>query len=281
MPTGDDLALRPKDGILALAGRRAALIFDMSARVYKLRYAGSYLGIVWSVLGPLASALVTATIFSFLIGGQMGARYAAIPYGVFYFSAFSMWSLLSEVPTRCTTTIIEHAGIITKISFPTPILPVVVLVTSLVNYAVFLALAVVLMVIDRTPVSPHLYMLPVYFAIGAVLSVGVGYFLAAIGVFVRDIAQGMPILLNVLFFTVPITYSPDLLRQGAPKWASTLLLDWNPLSRLAEGYRTSLVDIGAPIDTQGLILLAVLAAAVLGAGYASFRALQPAFADVL
>jgi len=262
-------------------GRIAVLILEMAGRSYKLRFAGSYMGLLWSVLGPLCSALVTATIFSFLMRGRMGASYAAIPYGVFYFVGFSIWGMISEVISRSTTTVVENATLITKISFPSAILPAVVVVTCLINYAVYLAIAVVLVLVHGVHFGSHMYLLPIYFLLGALLSAGIGYAAAAIGVFVRDLTHAIPIVLNILFFLSPISYSPDVLRQNAPGWVQALLLKWNPISQLIEGYRTSFIEVGAQVDVGGLLYLSVMSLAIFVLGFISFHALKPLFADVL
>ena len=270
-----------KPALMRRARRMSVLIFEMAGRSYKLRFAGSYLGILWSILGPLLNALVTATIFFLLMRGRQGGIYAKIPFLVFFFAGFSIWGLVSEIVSRSTTIVLENAALITKISFPTSILPMVASACSFINYAVYLGIACILILIYGVRLSEHLYLLPVYFALAAILATGAGYFLASIGVFVRDTAQAVPVVLNILYYMSPIMYAPIVLRQGAPRWVQAVLLDWNPFSRIIEGYRTSFIDVGAPIDMGGLAYLAVLSGCVFLLGYLCYRALKPSFADVL
>lgn len=270
-----------RSSLASRAVRTAVLIAEMAGRSFRLRFAGSYLGLLWSVLGPLLNALVTATIFYFLMRGRLGGQYARIPFPVYFFVGFSIWGLMTEVMMRGTTIVLENAALITKISFPTSILPPVAFAGSLINFAVYLAIAVAMMLAYHASPSSHLYVAVVWFAIAALLATGVAYLVAAVGVFVRDIAPIMPVVLNILYYLSPIMYSPSVLRAGAPHWVARLLLDINPLSRLIEGWRSSFIEVGAPVDFTGLACVGTLAMLVFAGGFFTYRVLKPSFADVL
>lgn len=257
------------------------LILDLMLRSYTLRFAGSYLGLLWSILVPLLSAGVMAVVFSFLVGAELGPTYAAVPYGLFYFAGFSVWVMMSEVVSRCTTVIVENGALITKISFPVTALPWSVLLTGLVTFLVLTVVTGLWMVVEQVPLGPNAPIAALYLLLAVIATMGVGYMAAAVGVFIRDLGQAVPILLNIVFFLSPITYSPDMVRAKAPSWAMAVVYDWNPVGRIVDGYRSALLSSSASVDFGGLSGTALAAIVVYAGGRYCFRALRPSFADVL
>lgn len=257
------------------------LILDLTIRSYHLRFAGSYFGLLWSILVPLLSAAVTATVFSFLVGADLGPTYAGVPYAIFYFVGISIWTLMSEVISRCTMVIVENGPLITKISFPVATLPWAVLAAGLVTYMVLTIVTSTWMVVAGIPLGSGAAMAMIYLALAVVMTMGVGYLVAAFGVFVRDLGQAVPIVLSIAFFMSPITYSPDMVRAKAPPWALAFVYEWNPVGRIVDGYRASLIGNAQSIDWASVGFTFAFAVLIYAIGRYSFQKLQPGFADVL
>ena len=173
----------------------------------KARYAGSGLGLLWSIFTPL----VQIVLFWFVFSGIMKARpYATtqMPYIYFLLSSFFFWLAFSDGITRSSNIIIENAEIVKKISFPNIILPVTVTITSyLLNVIGFLFFMIAYT--TTTTFSPIIVLvIPVLF-FQLLFSLGLGMFLAALLPYIRDLGQIVGHILQGMFFVSPILYSID------------------------------------------------------------------------
>ena len=265
----------------ATTAARARLVFDLARRETRSRFAGSHLGILWAFFVPLLSSLVFVLIFGILMNNTMSGIYAGVNFTTLYFLGFGPWLLFSDVAARATGVIRENRSLIRNLKFDHRLLPVSMTASAVVAHAVVMALAVLLVVINGVPFGPHLWALPIYFAVLLVFTVGWAYLLAALSVYLTDLAQVVPIVLNLLFFTAPILYPPELVTRGGSPLAQFLLLELNPITRFVEGYRQSIIDVGRSFDAANLAWCALWAAAIFVVGSWAYRKLEKGFADVL
>lgn len=265
------------------AGTRARLrlVLELARRETRSRFAGSHLGILWAFFVPLLSSLVFVLIFSVLMRGTASGIYAGVSFSEMYFLGFGPWLLFSDVAARATSLIRENRSLIRNLQFDHRVLPVSMCASAIVAHAVVVALAVVIMLAHGHGFSPHLWALPLYFALLLVFSLGWAYLLAALSVYLTDLAYAVPIVLNLVFFTAPILYPPQLVIDGGSRTVQFFLLEINPVTRFVEGYRQSIIDIGQPFDAVNLLWCAGWAAVMIVAGFAVYRRLEKGFADVL
>ncbi len=264
-------------GILQYRG----LIWEMAKRDLRNRYAGSYLGIFWTIVVPLLSSVVYIVVFSMLMQGGLRGRYVSINYAVYYFTGFTPWLLFAETLTRNLTVIRTNSSLVTKVSFPNQILPFSTFLSSLVAHAVLLVLTAGLIVYHQLPFSHRFYLIPLYFLLLFLITMGLSLLFSAICVFVRDLAEIIPILLNLIFFCTPILYTAESVVDFAPAWARPVFLHANPFHYIVDGYRMGLLDVAAPVEWRGLAILTIYAISFTIAGALTFRALKKSFADVL
>jgi ABC-type polysaccharide/polyol phosphate export permease len=260
---------------------RARLALDLAKREIRTRFAGSHLGILWVFFVPLLSSLVFVLIFSILMRGTMSGIYKGITFSELYFLGFAPWLFMSDVIARATTIVRENRSLIRNLQFDHGLLPISMCSSTTVAHLVVVALGVLLVVANGHRLNADMVVLPVYFVLLAIFSIGIAYFIAALSVYMTDLAQAVPIVLNLLFFTAPILYPPQLVIDGGGKWARFLLLELNPITRFVEGYRLAILDLGVPFDWSNLGLCAAWAAAALILGSATYRRLEKGFADVL
>lgn len=257
------------------------MTIEMARRDTKLRFAASNFGMFWSIGAPLFNAFIYAVVFSFVMTKQMGPEYGDVPYVVFYFPGMAAWMFFTEIATRSATVIVESADFITKIRFPLIILPPAMLVSALIAHSVMVAISIGVVIFLGGGLTWHIVFFPFALFFLALFSVGIGYLIAAVTPFVRDLAQAIPIFLNALFFMTPIVYPPDMIAGAAPSWVRIVLLDINPWHHLTELYRWSLIGKGYNVTIESTIFVVVASLIALVTGVLVYRCLQKYFVDVL
>ena len=258
------------------------LLVDLSKRDVKMRFAGSYLGFLWAFIVPLFTSLVYVLVFSLLMKGVMaGGIYGRYDFTTLYFLGFAPWLLFADVVARSTSVIRENRGLIRNIRFDQRLLPLSLLMSSCIAHVVVVSLCLILISLNGYPLSHRPYLLPVYFFLLLVFSLGLSYLIASLSVFLSDLTQAVPIVLSLLFFATPILYTPEVIERAGSRVANVLLLKLNPMKHFVEGYRVALVNVDAPLDVRGLVILVFYALGTLAFGYYVFRKLERGFADVL
>ena len=256
-----------------------ALIVQMARREVVGRYRGSALGLAWSFFHPVFMLLVYTFVFSEIFGMRWGGTQAAggdkVQFALMLFVGMVVFGLFSEVLSRAPALILNNVNYVKKVVFPLEILPVIALAAALFHAAIgvvvlMLAFAVVHSQLPWTVLLFPLVLLPL-----VILTLGLSWVLASLGVFVRDIGQTIGIVMSVLMFLSPVFYP----MSAVPVRFQPYILA-NPLTFIIEQARVVLVLGGLP-DWAGLGLYSLVALAVAWLGYALFQKTRKGFADVL
>ena len=182
----------------------------MLGNLFKLtltdRYLGSTLGLAWAVLSPLLLMGIFIFVFAFVFPGRLPGREGALPYIIWLLSGYGPWLAISEGLSVSTASVVSNAGIIKNIAFKSEVLPVVGALTGFLPLLVSLGLILILQLIAGELPSLALLSLPIAFGLQILFVSGLGLFLAALNVFVRDTALALPNLLTLLLFASPIFY---------------------------------------------------------------------------
>lgn len=260
--------------------KNLALAWMLAGRDFKNRYATSYAGIAWNVLVPLAYALINVVVFSILMKGRMGERYGNIPFALFYFVPFALWSFFAEVTGRSTGILREYSYLINKIAFPFWILPLVPLASAFVNQCIMFVIIGVLMFSQNVGLGAAAYFFIPIWLTSVVLTIGVAYAVSALSVYVPDFAQIVPVVVNIMFWLTPILYPATLVETQGALWVRRVVMDYNPFYYIVEMARHAAFGT-AQISPVELTSVAVLSLVILGLGLAMFKKLKSGFADVL
>jgi lipopolysaccharide transport system permease protein len=254
------------------------LIRQMIVRDFTQRYRGSYLGVLWSVLNPLFLLLIYTFVFSVVFKARWQMSQAESPPGTFaiiLFAGLIPYYYFSEVINRAPGLIINNPNYVKKVVFPLEILVVVsggaALFTSLINLGILVAG----MLVFRFPLQPTMVMLPLVYLPLILLTLGLAWFLAALGVFIRDIGLLITLALQVLLFVSPIFYE---ITAVPPRFQAILRL--NPLTMIVTNFRNLLLW-GEPLDWLPWAIWLVISAIVAVTGYAWFMWSKKGFADVI
>ncbi len=196
--------------------RNRSLIRTLVRRDVLSRYSGSFGGALWAVLNPLMLMLTYFFVFGLILQSRFGNDPSRAGYAVYFLAGMLPWLAFSEAVGRAPTVMVEHRGFIKKLVFPVETLPVNLVASGLVTefFGIILFALALLLVRGRLPATV-LY-LPALVIPQILLTAGVCWFLAALGVFVRDLAQVNGYLLTIWFFITPICYAETSLGFPAP-----------------------------------------------------------------
>jgi lipopolysaccharide transport system permease protein len=251
------------------------LIRSMVRRDILARYRGSFGGALWTFLNPL---LLIATYF-FVFGIVLRARFSGDPsrsgFVLYFLAGMLPWLAFVEAVGRSPSIMLEYRNFVKKLVFPLETLPVNLVIAGAVTEAFALAIFVVGLLLARGAVPLSALWLPALVVPQLLLTAGLCWFLAALGVFVRDFGQIMSFLLTLWFFLTPICYPEAAIPPQAAK-----ILAVNPIFVLVRGYRAVFLEQRAP-DFGPLAALWIGSAAFAIFGHAWFHRLRKSFADVI
>jgi lipopolysaccharide transport system permease protein len=251
------------------------LIRSMVRRDILARYRGSFGGALWTFLNPLLLMATYAFVFGAVLKTRFGGDTTGVGYVLYFLAGMLPWLAFSEAVGRSPYVILEHRNFVKKLVFPLETLPPNLVISGLVTEIFGLAIFIAGLLIARHTVPASVIWLPALMIPQLLLTVGICWFLAALGIFLRDLGQIMGFVLTLWFFLTPICYSESILPAGARK-----LLLLNPVYHLVSGYRAIFLEGRAP-DLHYLAILWIGAAAVAVCGHAWFHRLRRSFADVI
>lgn len=253
------------------------LILTMTKRDIAGRYRGSVLGLFWSFLNPVFMLLVYTFVFSVVFNARwdVNDNETNTQFAVVLFSGLIVHGFLAEVLSKSPGLILGNTNYVKKVVFPLEVLPLIALGSAIFHTLIsLLVLQVAYLVFTGIP--PWTLMLaPLVFLPLAILSLGVAWLLAALGVFLRDIGQIIGVLVTVLLFLSPIFFPVERLPEA---YQGLIML--NPLTFIVEQAREVLIWGRLP-NWQGLFLYALLSTGFTWCAYICFQKARKGFADVL
>ncbi len=253
------------------------LILQMVKRDVIGRYKGSAMGILWSLANPILLLTLYTFVFSVVFNARWGdsAPESKSQFAVLLFVGMIVHSFMSETLVRAPSLILANVSYVKKIVFPLEILPVVAMCASAFHSMVsVLVLAAALLLLNGA-IPWTIVLLPFVLLPLAVLSLGVAWLLAWLGVFLRDVAQPISLVMTVLLFASPVFYPITALPEDLRPW---LML--NPLTFVIEQARAVTIS-GEQPDWTGLAIYSTVAIAIAWLSYASFQKTRKGFANVL
>ena len=252
------------------------LIRSMARRDILARYRGSFGDFFWTILNPLLLMATYFFVFGIVLQNRYGADQSRTGFALYFIAGMLPWLAFSEPVGRAASVILEHRNFVKKLVFPLDTLPVnhvlAGLVTELFGAGVFIA---ALLIIRHTVPAAVLW-LPVLLVPQLLFTLGLCWFLAALGVYMRDLGQIMALVLTIWFFITPICYQEST--NLSP--AVLAVMRQNPLYTLVRGYRAVFLEGHAP-ELLPLVKLWVIALALFFLGHVWFYRLRKSFADVI
>jgi lipopolysaccharide transport system permease protein len=256
-----------------------SLISSMVRRDIHGRYRGSVAGLFWTVINPFLMMLTYSLVFGVILKVRFGPtpeQSGPMNFPLYLIAGMLPWLAFNEALGRAPSAVLEHRLLVKRVVFPIEIVPVNVTVAGLVSefFGLLVFLALVLGV--RHTLLPTLAYLPLILVPQILLTVGLCWFLAGLGVFLRDTGQFLAFFLTLLFFCTPICYPETTGLPGSLK----SFFKVNPIYVMVRAYRAVLLEGTAP-DWQSLAWLSAVGLAAFIFGFAWFYKSRKAFADVL
>jgi lipopolysaccharide transport system permease protein len=236
-----------------------------------VRYRQTLIGATWAVLEPLL-LMVLFTVFF----GALG-RFPAdgVPYPIFFLTGLVLWEAVARIASEGSSSVVVNGALVSRVYFPRAYFPIATAISALVDLLIgLLVLGIFLVIFQVVPGWPIL-LAPLMVAIAVAAGLGVTFWLAAMNVAYRDIAQLTPIVVRVWFFSSPIMYSASLVpEQFQP------LYYLNPVAVAITGLRWAVAGTPPP-PPEAWILGPLMAALLLVSGYVFFRYREPTFSDTI
>jgi len=262
-------------GMLLALWHYRHFIFGSIKNEFATRFARSRLGGAWMILHPLAQVAIYALILSAVLSAKLPGIDNQYAYAIYLMAGMLCWSLFAEVFGRCLSVFIDNGNLIKKMHFPRMALPLIVTGSALLNnLLLFTAILAVFGLLGHLPTVQILW-LPLLTLISLALAIGLGLSFGIINVFMRDIGQIMPIVLQFWFWLTPVVYTTQMLPET---YRDAFLL--NPMTGVVMGYQNILVYDKAP-DLSLLIYPILLGLGSLILALFLYRRAGEDMADVL
>lgn len=261
------------------------LLRELVKTDFKLRYQGSMLGMMWSVLKPLMLFAVMYVVFvRFLRFG------AGIPhYAVSLLLAQTLWSFFQEATSQGMHAIVGRGDLLRKINFPRYIVVISATVSAFINLAISLVVVLIFMVINGVEFRPTMLLFPLVVLELYIFALGIAFILATMYVKFRDIGHIWDVIMQVWFYATPIIYPISQLLTMGKLTLAKLMLMLNPVAQIIQDARYvmvtpqtetiwGLVGTGNPIFKIVPIIITIIVFAI---GVAVFRRHEKTFAEDL
>lgn len=235
--------------------RYRGFILGSVKREFQAKYQKSMLGATWLVLQPLSMILVYTLVFSKVMGARLPNTTGTFTYSIYLCIGVITWGLFAEILNRSQNMFVENAGLLKKLSFPKICLPIIIVLSAVINFLIIFSLFIIFLTLTGNfhllafiEIIPVL-IIQIFFAIGLGMSLGV------INVFFRDVSQFVGILLQFWFWFTPIVYVMSTLPIRAQE-----LLRYNPMAILVDNYQQAIINQRAPdwLSISPVIIITVL-----------------------
>ncbi len=255
--------------------RHRQLIAALTARDLKARYRGSILGYFWSLANPLLLLAVYTLVFTKFFP-QTGVQ----PYPLFLFAGILPWTFFAAATLESTSSISSNAGLIKKVMFPAEALPLVVVLSHLVHFAlaipILLAAIGAFAALGKFTLSPMILLAPVLMLLQTIFVAGVAMTVSSASVLFRDLRDIIANLMQLGFFVTPIIYQIDSGRSPVLR----ALLRFNPMTPFVVAYQ-DIFFFGRLPAISDIVLILVYSTGSLLMGFFVFDRLRDTLAEAI
>ncbi|HXF85706.1 MAG TPA: ABC transporter permease [Anaerolineales bacterium] len=252
------------------------LIYSLVRREILARYRGSLFGVLWSFFTPLLMLAIYTFVFGFVFQPRLGSTDSSrTEFTLVLFAGLMPFYLFSETITRAPNLVLANVNYVKKVVFPLEILPVVSLCVALFQYVINFLVWLVFLLVFRGLPPLTIFLLPFVLLPFLLIILGLSWFLASLGVYIRDIGQLVGVIVTVLMFLSPLFYPLSALPQ-----TYQIYMFLNPLTYVIEQGRGVMIMGEIPVWwCWSLYLLISLFVAWLGLWW--FMKTKKGFADVI
>ncbi|WPR77409.1 ABC transporter permease [Algoriphagus sp. NG3] len=245
------------------------LLYFLTVRGIKARYAQSILGVGWAIIQPLFTTLVFTVVF----GGLAKVDSDGMPYILFSYLALWPWNYFSGTLSESANSLVANAGMITKVYFPRLILPLAAIFSKLLDFIISFVVLLVLLIYFKVMPGVGIIWLPILLIQLLMTSLGIGMILSAMAVQYRDVKYALGFIVQLLLYGAPVVYSTTAVPEQYQ-----FLYSLNPMVGVIEGIRA--MFLSRPMPWEWIWPGAIVAGLLFVFGLLYFRRMEKVFADV-
>ncbi len=245
------------------------LLKNLIAKDLKLKYRGSILGFLWSLVNPLVTIIVYSLAFTYILKVQVQN------FTLFLMSGILPWTFFSGAVMASTLAVTANGNLIKKIHFPRELLPISTVLFNLAQFLLALLVFFPALIFLGARLTMVLVAYPLILLLHVAFTLGLAFVLSAVTVFFQDVKHLTEVGLMMLFWMTPIIYDLSMIPGQAQVYFKL-----NPLTAYITAYQ-DIVYWGRWPTTQTWALAALWAVIALGLGWLVFLRYQPSFAEEL
>jgi ABC-type polysaccharide/polyol phosphate export permease len=249
------------------------IVLTLAERDLRARYKQAFLGAAWALVTPLMLMLVFSLVFTKFAKVNSGG----VPYPLFAYMGLIPWTFFSSAVAGGGNSLIANLPLLNKVYCPREVFPIAALVVAVVDAILSVIVLVVIFVIEGY--APHIQTLwaPVLLLVGLIFTLGVTLAVSALLVYVRDLRNALPLVLQLALFATPVAYGLNALAKSR---SSVLVFSGlNPLAPVIDGLRRTVLHGLAP-DWTALGVGTLTSSLLLVLSYALFKRLETGMADI-
>lgn len=248
------------------------ILYMLVLRDLKARSKQAFLGYLWILIQPL---LLTG-VFAILVQQVLGrGDLSDIPYPVFLMAGVIPWQFFANSLNESTDSLVKNVDLVRQVYFPREILAIYPVFARLVDVAIGAAALAVFMAIWHVSVSGWIVLVPLILVEEMLFVIALGLLLSAANVAFRDVSRGLPLILFLMLYAVPVLYAPDRIPRPLRP-----LYDFNPIAHLVDAFRTAIVGPQTP-DLIALGVIGLLGIAAVVVAQRLFAVVDGVLADVI
>jgi lipopolysaccharide transport system permease protein len=250
------------------------LLRNLVIRDLRNRYVGSLMGVFWSVIHPVALLLTYAFVLEGILKLRPWKQAGTDSFAIVIFSGILPWLLFQDTVLRSSMAVLDHANLVKKTKFPVEIVPLSIFLANLLSHIIGLAILLLVLAWFHG-LTLWVLVIPIFWVFLLLFSVGLGWIVGVLQVFLRDTTQILGVLMTLWFWFTPIFYSAEMVPEWLKPWVRL-----NPMASVITGYHHCLLR-GGPPEAISLLFLGIISIGVFILGGVIFRVAKREFVDVL
>lgn len=253
----------------------ANLIKELTKRDFVERYSGSIFGVGWAFISPLVNILIYTLIFSQVMNARLPGMAGTWSYSIYLVSGLIPWLAFSNTVARASNVYLDQKHIITKVNISLLRLPVFIVLSETITFVITMGIFLAFYLLSGNSLCWALLVLPFIYLIQQIFAFALGFIVAQLAVFIRDLKELTAIGLQLLFWFTPIVYVVNIVPEGLGR-----LITYSPVYQFIHVWQTVFVYHKIP-DLTGVMVVAVVAHVLLAAGFLMYRVLEKDIRDFL
>ena len=249
------------------------LFYILAWRDIVVRYKQTVIGVAWAVIRPFLTIVVFTLVFNRVAKLEAPGD---IPYALFVSAAIIPWQFFASAFSEASGSLLSNSALISKVYFPRLIIPAGSVITSLVDFALTLAMLALLMVWYGFAPDWRILFLPLFILQAFAAALGAGLFLSALNVKYRDFRYVVPFIVQFGLYVSPVGFGSERVPQYL-RW----FYDLNPMVGVIEGFRWACLKGASPLEARTLVSSLSVSIALCAFSIWYFRKTEKSFADVI